>query len=133
MDTSPDERAALRDLTPDECWALAASQPVGRLAWSGAQGPTVIPVNFEVSGRAVHVRTTAYSALGRECEDSAVAFEIDSFDAGARTGWSVLMRGYARFDFHGGDGSDTPDVWAAGTRALRVTVEVDEVSGRRIG
>jgi hypothetical protein len=132
MDTSHDHRVGLRDLPADECWALAASQPVGRLAWSGPRGPTVIPVNFEVTGRTVHVRTAAYSALARECEDSVVAFEVDSFDADTRTGWSVLMRGRAHFDFHGGDGSDDPDVWAVGSRALRVTVDVTEVSGRQI-
>ena len=53
----------LLDLTVDECWELAASQPVGRLAWTGPSGPTVIPVNFAVDGRLVHVRTAAYSAL----------------------------------------------------------------------
>jgi uncharacterized protein len=133
MDTSPTRSPQLRDLAADECWTLAASQPVGRLAWTGPSGQTVIPVNFEVTGRAVHIRTAAYSALARECDDSDVAFEVDSFDADTRTGWSVLMRGRAHFDFDGGDGSDTPDVWAAGARALRVTVDVAEISGRRIG
>ena len=38
------------DLAPDECWTLAAARPVGRLAWTGSQGPTVIPVNFTANG-----------------------------------------------------------------------------------
>ena len=35
----------LVDLLPDECWELAASQPIGRLAWTGPHGRlAVIPV-----------------------------------------------------------------------------------------
>ena len=101
--TESPSRAAvgpLVDLAADECWELAASRPVGRLAWTGAHGrPTVIPVNFTVDGRSVHVRTAAYSAAARECDDSPVAFEIDNFDEAERSGWSVLMRGHAHLDF----------------------------------
>lgn len=122
----------LVDIGTDECWALAASQPVGRLAWTGAEGPTVVPVNFEVSGRRVHVRTAAYSALARECDDSVVAFEVDDFDQVTRSGWSVLMRGHAHLEFGSADGSDDPDVWPSGARGLRVTVDVDQISGRRV-
>jgi len=133
MATSPPPSNHLLELTPDECWALAASQPVGRLAWTGPQGPTVVPVNFVVTGRRVHVRTAAYSALARECDDSEVAFEVDQFDPGHRTGWSVLMRGRAHLQYGDSDGSDEPDVWPAGSRGLQVTVDVDEVTGRRVG
>jgi uncharacterized protein len=133
MDTPQSQPSPLLDLSPDECWTLAASQPVGRLAWTGPQGPTVIPVNFVVTGRRVHVRTAAYSTMARECDDSIVAFEIDQYDADLRSGWSVLMRGRAHLAYGGTDGSDEPDVWAAGVRGLRVTVDVDEVTGRRIG
>ena len=122
----------LVDLEADECWALATSQPVGRLAWTGPDGPTVVPVNFEVTGRRVHVRTAAYSALARECDDSLVAFEVDAFDTDTRSGWSVLMRGRAHLDYGGADGSDEPDVWPGGSHALHVSIDVEKVSGRRV-
>jgi uncharacterized protein len=133
---TPQTQPRLSDLSPDECWTLAASQPVGRLAWAGAHGPTVIPVNFVVTGRQVQVRTAAYSTMAQECDDAQVAFEVDLFDAGHRTGWSVLMRGRAHLDY--GDagrtgGADGPDVWADGIRGLQVSVDVDQVTGRRIG
>ena len=133
MDTPQTHPSSLTDLTSDECWTLAVSQPVGRLAWTGPKGPTVIPVNFVVTGRRVHIRTAAYSTMARECDDSPVAFEIDQLDADQRAGWSVLMRGRAHLDYDGSDGSDEPDVWAAGSRGLRVTIDVDEVTGRRVG
>lgn len=132
MDASPPRANQLLELTDDECWTLAASHPVGRLAWTSPHGPTVIPVNFVATGRQVHIRTAAYSALARECDDSAVAFEVDEFDADSHSGWSVLMRGRAHLQVGGSDGGDQPNVWPAGVRGLQVTIDVDEVSGRRI-
>jgi hypothetical protein len=135
MMSDPDDHPRkLLDLDSDECWSLAATQPIGRLAWTGPDGPTVVPVNFDLTGRSVHVRTAAYSVLARECDDSIVAFEVDSFDAGARTGWSVLFRGRARLVYgHPAPGSEgEPDVWPAGARALRVDIDVEHVSGRRV-
>jgi uncharacterized protein len=61
-----------------------------------------------------------------------VAFEVDEYDAATRSGWSVVMRGHAHLDYSGSDGSNDPDVWPGGARALRVIVDVDEVSGRRV-
>lgn len=128
-----DTSRRLHDLAADECWSLAASRTVGRLAWSGSEGPVVIPVNFTVDGQHVHVRTAAYSTIARECDDSQVAFEVDDLDEVSRTGWSVLMRGVAHLDYEGGHHPDDPEVWPAGARALRVSVDVDLVSGRRLG
>lgn len=76
MDNSHDR--LLVDLDEAECLRLAATEPVGRLAWTGSDGPSIVPVNFRLEGRAVHVRTAAYSALARECDDSRVAFEVDA-------------------------------------------------------
>ena len=124
------------DLAPDECWELAASRPVGRLAWTGPHGPTVIPVNFVVTGSDVLIRTTAYSEAARECDDGPVAFEVDELDEENRSGWSVLLRGHAHLEYGAHDGADAdaaePEVWAPGPRSLRLRIEVTEVTGRRI-
>jgi nitroimidazol reductase NimA-like FMN-containing flavoprotein (pyridoxamine 5'-phosphate oxidase superfamily) len=122
----------LAELSADECWELASSRPVGRLAWSGQRGPVVIPVNFSLDGHSVHVRTTAYSEAAQECDDSPVAFEVDSFDQTEHTGWSVLMRGQAHLDFGAPPGAHEPEVWVSGSRHLRLRVEVEEITGRRI-
>ena len=100
------------DLEPAECWTLAATRPVGRLAWAGPKGPTVVPVNFTVTGDEVLVRTTAHSEAARECDDSPVAFEIDDVDESTRSGWSVLMRGRARLEY-GPAGHTEPEPQAA--------------------
>ncbi len=135
MQTQPKTQAAspqrVIDLEPDECWTLATEQPVGRLAWTGPHGPTVIPVNFAVTGAEVLVHTTAYSEMARECDDSPVAFEVDDVDASTRSGWSVLMRGRGHLEY-GRPGDAEPDVWAPGPRNLQLRIEVAEITGRRI-
>jgi len=121
----------LVDLTETECWTLARTRPVGRLAWSGPGGLTVVPVNFSLDGETVIVRTAAYSAIGRECDDCAVAFQIDELDERMRSGWSVQMRGWAHVD-HGQVGGPEPQVWPSGAKTLRLRITVTEVSGRRL-
>jgi len=122
----------LVDLPTEECWQLLTSRPVGRLAWSGPHGPTVIPVNFAVDGQNVLIRTKAYSEAAREVDDTMVAFQVDSFDEQARQGWSVLVRGRAHFEYQSPTASGDPDVWVDGPRSLRMRVEATEVTGRRI-
>ncbi len=124
-------RRELRDLSEAECWELLAGTPAGRLAWSAASGIAVVPVNHAVHGRTVVVRTTAYSALARECDDSPVAFEIDHLDPQDRGGWSVLARGVAHVELASAPGPDV-DVWPTGPRPLRVRIDVTGVSGRRV-
>lgn len=122
----------LIDLDADECWTLAASRPVGRLAWTGAHGPSIIPVNFSLNGTEVLVRTAGYTEVARECDDSPVAFEIDDIDPATRSGWSVLMRGHGHLEYGPPSGTDQTDVWVSGPRTLRLRIEVTEVTGRRL-
>jgi nitroimidazol reductase NimA-like FMN-containing flavoprotein (pyridoxamine 5'-phosphate oxidase superfamily) len=132
METSNPAPGHLHDLSADECWSLAATRPVGRIAWNGGDGVTVIPVNFTVDGHAVHIRTAAYSALARECDDSPVAFQVDEFDGDTRSGWSVLMRGRAHIDFDSPGQANAADVWPGGSHGLQLNVDVAQVSGRRV-
>ncbi len=113
----------------EECWDLVRSRPVGRLAWQGSQGVTVIPVNYTVSESEIHLRTTPYSLMARDCVDREVAFEVDTVNEDERSGWSVLLRGRC-------DRSERPPEggapWATGPRVLALRVTVQTVTGRRI-
>lgn len=121
----------LVELTEDDCWALLGSQEVGRLAWHGPEGISVVPVNYVAAGRQIRLNTTAYSSIARECDDSPVAFEVDAVDPETRSGWSVLVRGVAHLLFDDA-GSSGPDPWPAGPRPLRLRVEVRTATGRRL-
>jgi nitroimidazol reductase NimA-like FMN-containing flavoprotein (pyridoxamine 5'-phosphate oxidase superfamily) len=129
MDESSDR--LLTDLDAVECFRLAATEPVGRLVWTGPEGPSVVPVNFTLEERTVRVRTAAYSAMARECDDSRVAFEVDAYDPDSRLGWSVVMAGRASVGFVE-PGAPAPEVWPVGAKAVQLTLAVDKVTGRRL-
>lgn len=121
----------LTDLDEAECYRLAATEPVGRLVWAGPDGPSVVPVNFTLENDAVHIRTAAYSAPARECDDSRVAFEVDAYDPDSRLGWSVVLVGRADVGFVQ-PGAPAPEVWPVGAKAVQLTITVDKVTGRRL-
>jgi hypothetical protein len=129
MDDSSDR--LLTDLDEAECYRLAATEPVGRLVWTGSQGPSVVPVNFTLEHGTVRIRTAAYSALAQECDDSRVAFEVDAYDPDSRLGWSVIMTGRAAVGFVQ-PGVPAPDAWPIGAKAVQLTITVDKVTGRRL-
>ncbi|MCW2797956.1 pyridoxamine 5'-phosphate oxidase family protein [Nocardioides sp.] len=135
MSSFLDTGGQLIELTRDECWEQLSSCEVGRVAWCGSGGPTVLPVNFVAAEGKIVFRTSPYSASARECDDLPVAFQVDGIDPVTRSGWSVLARGTAHLLY---DGARAPsvgaavDVWAGGRRALHVVIEPRKLTGRRL-
>jgi hypothetical protein len=87
----------LQELGKDECRELLASQAVGRVAFVDDTGPTVLPANFVLADDAVIFRTSPRTELARYLDGRRVAFEVDDIDDFRQSGWSVLVRGAARF------------------------------------
>ncbi|GAB2459412.1 helix-turn-helix domain-containing protein [Streptosporangium sandarakinum] len=137
----PGPHPVLEKLEPAECLRLIAPGGVGRVAFSGPEGPTILPVNYVVHDGAVIFRTASGGPLddtlrtGVRGMEFKVAFEIDRLDEAGREGWSVLVRGGAH---HVSDEERTAvaevDVrpWAGGERELFVRIAPTEISGRRI-
>ena len=82
-----------RELSWSECEALLRAGVAGRVAFSTANGPHIVPVNYSVVDSAVMIKTSPYSMLGTQGRDELVAFEVDHFDYEYRRGWSVVARG----------------------------------------
>nr|WP_321164033.1 pyridoxamine 5'-phosphate oxidase family protein [Nocardioides sp. Root682] len=116
-------------LSDEECWQLVRSSPIGRVAWAGSEGVSVLPVNFAAEGDTLVLRTTAYSQMARECADRDVAFEVDQIDEEHHSGWSVLLRGRCERQERVGDG---PAPWVTGPRVLGLRIVVRSVTGRRL-
>ena len=124
-------------LDEDECWRLASAVPVGRVAVSIGALPAIFPVNFAMYGNAIIFRTSPGTKLAAAVREAVIAFEVDSYDAEHRTGWSVLMIGQAEqvcidpvltqplLDA-------VLDPWAGGRRDHVVRIVPTFVSGRRI-
>lgn len=126
----------LVELDENECWKLIGDHTIARIAWQGSAGPTVIPVNYAFDGDRFRIRTAAYSAMARECDDTVVAIEVDQVDEQERSGWSVLVRGHCHIEFdqprHGDTGAEDAEPWPTGHHPLQLVIEPSEVHGRRI-
>lgn len=127
---------ALTVLDEAECRVLLGTRTVGRVAMNrrGA-GPLVVPVTYALDATgSVVFRTTAGSRLASLVRGP-VTFEVDDVDDETRTGWSVLVEGWA----HGLDDEDDHDgtaaslrPWPPGVLTHAIRIARGTVSGRRL-
>jgi nitroimidazol reductase NimA-like FMN-containing flavoprotein (pyridoxamine 5'-phosphate oxidase superfamily) len=83
------------ELDRDTCLELLARTPVGRIGFVHKGTVYVLPVNHAVDAGGVVFRTTTGAKLNTALRESGaeVVYEADGWDASARSGWSVLVRG----------------------------------------
>ncbi|MFG1694933.1 pyridoxamine 5'-phosphate oxidase family protein [Nonomuraea sp. NPDC049309] len=131
----------LETLDEAESLRLIAPGGIGRVAFNGSHGPTVLPVNYKLHDGAIVFRTAAGGPMdqdlrtGLEGVDIVIAFQVDHIDEAAREGWSVLVQGPA----HHMPPEDTPELartgvtpWAGGDRPLYIRITPQHITGRRI-
>jgi nitroimidazol reductase NimA-like FMN-containing flavoprotein (pyridoxamine 5'-phosphate oxidase superfamily) len=132
----------VEQLDESECRSLLAQYEVGRIAYSGRFGLTVLPVNYRWHDGAIYFRTGADSPMGEDLRtgiahaDYQVAFEVDEVDTEAREGWSVLVQGAA----HHLDSAEERDVaeaarvepWPGGHKDHFIRIIPGRITGRRI-
>lgn len=131
--------AAMVNLPREECLRLLAAQGFGRLAVAAAAGaPVIRPVNyiFDERSQSVMFRTSDGSKLHALLKAGEAAFEIDGIDEGSRTGWSVIVRGYAERVTNPMEVRRLDDLrmipWAPGEKRHWVRIRARTVSGKRI-
>jgi nitroimidazol reductase NimA-like FMN-containing flavoprotein (pyridoxamine 5'-phosphate oxidase superfamily) len=129
------DRNGLQVLDRAECLELLRTVSVGRIGVTSGALPTILPVNFQVDGDQILIRTGRGSKLDAATRNAVVAFEADEVDASARVGWSVVVTGVAREVSP--DDVATLDVshldrWAPGEDGRVIAVSLDIVSGRRV-
>lgn len=128
------DHQGLEVLDVAECWERLAAAPVGRVAFVEGGEPMILPVNHAVVGHRIVFRTARGSLLHEALMREPVAFQVDGYDAAARTGWSVVARGVAGL---AADHDSLAELdlrpWAdAIDRDDWVEVVVEEISGRRV-
>lgn len=129
------DRSGVEVLAREECLRLIGQVPVGRVAVIVGGIPVVVPVNFRLLGEDIVFGTSTGHKLVAAVNRSAVSFEVDSLDLGARAGWSVLVTGGAseitRPDERAAVGALGLESWVPGRqRYIRIRSEV--VTGRRL-
>ena len=97
---APGQRV-IESLEESECLRMLAAGRVGRLAYTGREGPTVLPVEYRLHEGSVIFHTLQGTfteddlRTGIAHADYQVAFEIDQIDPVAQWGWAVLVVGSA--------------------------------------
>ncbi len=146
-DAGPGHGAAIRAGVPEqldeaECLRLISPGGIGRLAYSGRFGLTVLPVNYKMHDGSVVFRTARDSSTDTDLRtgipgaEYRVAFEIDDIDAASREGWSVLVQGSAHHvdsetEREAVQAADV-ESWAGGVRDHFLRITPSRVTGRRI-
>ncbi|HZN13985.1 MAG TPA: pyridoxamine 5'-phosphate oxidase family protein [Acidimicrobiales bacterium] len=132
MTKTDETRAALNELSPDECIRLLGDQSVGRLAVAfPGEPPTVVPVNYLIEGDVIVFRSDLGQKLTR-LRQQPVAFELDHIDYVHRTGWSVLVQGVAYEATHFETDHLALHPWAEGEKSHWVRIVPSSITGRRL-
>ncbi|MEV0353370.1 pyridoxamine 5'-phosphate oxidase family protein [Nonomuraea sp. NPDC050680] len=131
----------LESLDPEECLKLIEPGGIGRVAFNGSHGPTVLPVNYRLHHGSIVFRTAPGGPMDQDLRTGAegveikVGFEVDRIDDAQREGWSVLIQGPA----HHLSPDELPEVtdsgvtpWAGGERHLYIRIVPHQITGRRI-
>jgi uncharacterized protein len=126
------------ELSYDECRDLLVGGVVGRVAMCTPTGPIIVPVNYSVVGKSIVFRTTSYGVLGRHSCNTALAFEVDHLDYENQRGWSVVAAGRGRMVEDSDELAEIkaawdPRPWAGGNRPFYVSLDWQELTGRRTG
>jgi nitroimidazol reductase NimA-like FMN-containing flavoprotein (pyridoxamine 5'-phosphate oxidase superfamily) len=123
-------------LSPSECRRLLNATTVGRLGYSTANGPRIVPMNFTVVGDRLIFRTKPDTEAGRCANRAQVAFEVDQVDEFLHAGWSVLVTGEANQitprELQLLDIFQAPDPWPEGERSLFLQLPLATMTGRRV-
>ncbi|MDB5063717.1 MAG: DNA-binding protein [Chloroflexi bacterium] len=133
---NPTRMTLAEELTREECLELLQyNSYYGRLGFVLDGRPMVLPVNYLAEETHLLFCTAPGTAVSHAV-GTPVAFEVDGSRSLYRSGWSVLVQGFAR-------AVTEPDEvewlrrgplksWAAPGPRLWVRVSIDAISGRRI-
>jgi nitroimidazol reductase NimA-like FMN-containing flavoprotein (pyridoxamine 5'-phosphate oxidase superfamily) len=130
-------------LEETECLRLISPGGIGRLAYSRADGPAIIPVNYKLHEGTIVFRTGQDSPVGDDLRtgiaeaEYKVAFEIDSLGISDREGWFVFIHGAAHHVDSDAERASVLQVdvepWPVGEREQFVRVIPTLITGWRIG
>ncbi|WP_066370282.1 pyridoxamine 5'-phosphate oxidase family protein [Herbidospora mongoliensis] len=131
------DAGTLEVLSEKECLRLIGTDGIGRVAFGGAPGPTVFPVNYRLLNGEIVFRIRQGGTMdeslrsGIDDMDIKIAFQADHIDEINHEGWSVLIQGPAH---HVTDGDIEADVdsWAGDDRDHYIRIAPQRVTGRRI-
>jgi len=124
------------ELSEAECQELLAQHTAGRVGFMAPEGPQILPVTYQYRNGSVIFRTSPVGALSGLVRRTSVAFEIDDIDEQNKSGWSVLVLGFAEAMAHNylltSAWETGPVPWADGVRNLFIEIKPRKISGRSV-
>lgn len=137
--SADEEGRSLETIAVSECWALLATQELGRLGVNAEHYPLIVPVNYGIAAGDVLVLRSGPGTKLAAATHANVTFEVDQIDPVTRTGWSVLVRGLAeevtdahRTEVVDSTRSSAVAPWAPGEHEHWLRLIPHKVTGRRI-
>jgi nitroimidazol reductase NimA-like FMN-containing flavoprotein (pyridoxamine 5'-phosphate oxidase superfamily) len=128
-----------RVLSMDECLRLLREHQhgVGRVAFDDGL-PVIFPVNYVLDAGRIVFRSAGGSKIDAAADGRMMAFEIDSVvvaDGHVAHAWSVLVRGRSSVVTDDDEATflrlSRLEPSAGGLKPTYVTIDVDQVTGRR--
>lgn len=95
MRSLPTDHAGLEVLQLADCYRLLDTVPVGRVGFFSGGEVVILPVNYVVDGQDIVFRSAEGAKLSSLPSGHLVGFEADSYSAATRSGWSVVISGFA--------------------------------------
>ena len=136
------EGPVLERLDEAESLRLIAPGGIGRIAFTGRYGLTVLPVNYKLHDGSIVFRTAQNSPTGEDLStgiahaEYQVAFEIDQINPETRDGWSVLIHGPAHHmlsdDERAAVAASGVAPWPRGVHEHAIRITPTSVTGRRL-
>lgn len=125
------------ELSETDCQELLAQHTAGRVGFIASEGPQILPVTYQYRTGSVIFRTSPSGPMAGLARRTSVAFEIDTIDEQNKSGWSVLVVGFAEAITHGhlltSAWESGPVPWADGTRNLVIEITPRKITGRTVG
>jgi hypothetical protein len=129
----------METLDPDSCARLLAATQFGRIAVVEAGRPRIVVLNHLVDDSAVLFRTRDDALLADLTRDGVAlhaVYEVDSAFPPGSSGWSVIAAGLLVRETDPRRVSlarTAVAAWAEGERDLVLRLDVEELTGRRVG
>jgi nitroimidazol reductase NimA-like FMN-containing flavoprotein (pyridoxamine 5'-phosphate oxidase superfamily) len=123
-------------LDDDECLAVLARHPIGRVGLSAGALPVVLPVNYVLDGQTVLFRTESGLKLEAARQGAVACIEVDDYDVMSHSGCSVLATGRLGIVTEPSRLQALHDLplraWAAPSAPYLIELPIELLSGRRI-
>ena len=138
--TSPADKSTassnFAELSEAECKELLEQHSAGRIGFMAPEGPQILPVTYQYRNGSVIFRTSPVGPLADLVRRTSVAFEIDGINEQNKSGWSVLVLGFAEAMAHNyllmSAWETGPVPWADGVRNLFIEIKPRKISGRAV-